>query len=592
MTQRFMTSIFSSILAALGLLIFVAESPAAPLLNPNDFIIAIDTDPMFLPSEYPGEEGPLNALDGDSGTKYLNFGILNTGFIIKPFMGPSTARSIQLTTANDHPERDPFNWQLFGTNDPITSVEHGDGSSENWTFIAGSEANLPEERFTPGPVQSFSNTTSYSAYKVLFPTVKNPLTANSMQIADVMLYESTDGSGLSIWDAFETDVVTFAYPKGESRSPGAEQVGNLIDGGASLSGSNYPTNEGPANVVDGTLNKYFNGAGPFSGFIVTPASGPSQLQSFQITTANDAVDRDPKSYRLWGTNDPITSADNSTGDNENWTLLGEGDLALPAERDTLGPIINVANNSAYSSYKLQFPTTGGNRMQIAEATFFDGLDGSGSSLLAPGDPVLAFHSELTKYLNFGGKNSGFIVTPGSGASVMTSFQITTGDDATERDPTSYELYGTNDPITSEHNSQGTAENWVLISSGELDLPLGRNMTSDPIAVSNSTSYSSYRMVFPSLREDEVNGAMQIAGIQFFDDSVAGDGDFNNDGQVDGRDFLVWQRNPSIGSLADWQNNYGSGGGLSAAVAIPEPATLAMVLGVALAGLVARGRSRV
>jgi hypothetical protein len=34
------------------------------------------------------------------------------------------------------------------------------------------------------------------------------------------------------------------------------------------------------------------------------------------------------------------------------------------------------------------------------------------------------------------------------------------------------------------------------------------------------------------------------------------GDFDQDGDVDGRDFLLWQRNPSVGSLADWQNNYG------------------------------------
>jgi hypothetical protein len=36
------------------------------------------------------------------------------------------------------------------------------------------------------------------------------------------------------------------------------------------------------------------------------------------------------------------------------------------------------------------------------------------------------------------------------------------------------------------------------------------------------------------------------------------GDFDFDGDVDGRDFLVWQRNPSIGSLGDWQANYGVG----------------------------------
>lgn len=49
------------------------------------------------------------------------------------------------------------------------------------------------------------------------------------------------------------------------------------------------------------------------------------------------------------------------------------------------------------------------------------------------------------------------------------------------------------------------------------------------------------------------------------------GDFDSDGDVDGRDFLVWQRNPSVGDLADWQANYGAGT-LGAATSVPEPAS--------------------
>lgn len=56
------------------------------------------------------------------------------------------------------------------------------------------------------------------------------------------------------------------------------------------------------------------------------------------------------------------------------------------------------------------------------------------------------------------------------------------------------------------------------------------------------------------------------------------GDFDRDGDVDGRDFLTWQRNPGIGHLADWQANYGQPNDLLASVAaIPEPAALALAL---------------
>ena len=94
-----------------------------------------------------------------------------------------------------------------------------------------------------------------------------------------------------------------------------------IDRDIPLSSSRYPTpGETPSNVRDGSLNKYLNfGDTPnvgvdneaYTGFVITPGGGPSVVQSVQFTTANDAAERDPLTYTLYGTNDPITSADNS-----------------------------------------------------------------------------------------------------------------------------------------------------------------------------------------------------------------------------------------------------------------------------------------
>lgn len=52
------------------------------------------------------------------------------------------------------------------------------------------------------------------------------------------------------------------------------------------------------------------------------------------------------------------------------------------------------------------------------------------------------------------------------------------------------------------------------------------------------------------------------------------GDFDMDGDVDGRDFLFWQRNPSVGSLGDWQANFGAP--LTAITAVPEPTTVVLL----------------
>lgn len=70
------------------------------------------------------------------------------------------------------------------------------------------------------------------------------------------------------------------------------------------------------------------------------------------------------------------------------------------------------------------------------------------------------------------------------------------------------------------------------------------------------------------------------------------GDFDNDGDVDGRDFLMWQRgqSPNPGSASDlalWQAEY-NGGLLVATTAVPEPATLSMM---AIVGLMLVGRAK-
>ena len=54
------------------------------------------------------------------------------------------------------------------------------------------------------------------------------------------------------------------------------------------------------------------------------------------------------------------------------------------------------------------------------------------------------------------------------------------------------------------------------------------------------------------------------------------GDFDFDGDVDGRDFLAWQRNPNIGNLNDWQANYGAGSLVEANVAVPEPGSIVLM----------------
>jgi hypothetical protein len=72
------------------------------------------------------------------------------------------------------------------------------------------------------------------------------------------------------------------------------------------------------------------------------------------------------------------------------------------------------------------------------------------------------------------------------------------------------------------------------------------------------------------------------------------GDFDLDGDVDGGDFLVWQRGLGTqfdaGDLADWRMNYGTGGANASAGAVPEPMSQGLIVVASLAlGLARRKR---
>lgn len=57
-------------------------------------------------------------------------------------------------------------------------------------------------------------------------------------------------------------------------------------------------------------------------------------------------------------------------------------------------------------------------------------------------------------------------------------------------------------------------------------------------------------------------------------------DFNFDAAVDGDDFLIWQRNSSVGSLSDWQTNYGTqAAALKIATTVPEPRTVILLAAI-------------
>jgi hypothetical protein len=152
---------------------------------------------VYTDNVWPAGESPDHAIDG-VGQKYLNFAELNTGFIVRPTLGSgiggTIVKGMKLWTANDAESRDPASYQLYGTNTPVSGA--GPFPLSNFTLISSGALALPSTRNDGGlsPLSeansqtlTLANSTPYSAYLLLFPSVKNEPADNSMQIAEVQL---------------------------------------------------------------------------------------------------------------------------------------------------------------------------------------------------------------------------------------------------------------------------------------------------------------------------------------------------------------------------------------------------------------------
>ncbi|MFM7643139.1 MAG: discoidin domain-containing protein [Cyanobium sp.] len=242
------------------------------------------------------------AFDGDINTKYLNKSKENSGILVT-YNKLTRIKSFAITTANDFSERDPASYVLSGRN----------SNQEEWKEISAGSLSLPTERRTPGRRVFINNTEDFLQYLIYFPKLKDSTIANSLQLAELSLFETTplDNQQPSLPSSM---IALFNIP-----SPVDETVDKAFDGNVSTKWYVPPYNK----VTPG---------------IVVTYNTPTVIRSFTITTANDFSERDPASYELEGRNN----------DSDRWELINKGFLDLPTKRFTEGKRIVINNETGFS----------------------------------------------------------------------------------------------------------------------------------------------------------------------------------------------------------------------------------------------------
>jgi hypothetical protein len=91
------------------------------------------------------------------------------------------------------------------------------------------------------------------------------------------------------------------------------------------------------------------------------------------------------------------------------------------------------------------------------------------------------------------------------------------------------------------------------------------------------------------------GNLTLESVTLEVETSVTDGDFDGDGDVDGIDFLFWQRGESLGGgtqaeLALWELNYGASSSSAAVATAPEPSTaVAFSLAILITSIGSRSR---
>jgi len=134
-----------------------------------------------------------------------------------------------------------------------------------------------------------------------------------------------------------------------------------------------------------------------------------------------------------------------------------------------------------------------------------------------GDAGTKYYNHVQDGSNSPGVNSGLVITPAVGSSVVTSAQFTTANDLPDRDPMTFTLEGSNDDNAASEGAHG----FSLIYEGTtgLDTDPDRGKAGAIVKFKNTTAYKTYRILITSPRSPSTN-AVQYGEVQLFGTGTA------------------------------------------------------------------------
>ncbi|HEX5791642.1 MAG TPA: discoidin domain-containing protein [Rheinheimera sp.] len=292
--------------------------PAVPALNHALTATAVTSSGAISDAE-----AADYAFDGDSQTKWLDNTAVPTAeapaWASVTLAAPQAVNMLALVSANDAPERDPENFSLLASNDGESWLTLG-----QWAGISFSER---AER------QSFAiaNALGYSHYRLNI--TKNKGDSALMQVAEIALI----GPQVQAQDHSDNAAAQVTERAAISDSEAGTMAFDNNPATKWLDNGGVPSVEAPS-------------------WLEISLPQPVIVNTFALTSANDAPERDPENFRLLGSND-----------GESWQVLGDWageSFATRAERRSF----SLLNGRSFSHYRIEISKNKGDNslMQVAE----------------------------------------------------------------------------------------------------------------------------------------------------------------------------------------------------------------------------------
>ena len=368
-------------------------------------------------SDSPGSEGVTNLIDNNTSSKFLTFNA--SAFVEYQASNAYVVTKYELTSANDAEERDPKSWTLQGSNDGsiwtvIDSRENQDFASryetKEYTFNntvsyqyyrvnlannSGSILQLAElelygtqgDVVVPQPVADFSSsaTAVSEGETIVFTNLSTDATSYVWDVNGVT-GTTTDFSHTFASAGIYTVTLTASSDVGSAQksisitvSESNESLVDITEDGGAISAqyNDSPSSEGINNLIDNnTSSKFltFNA----SVYVEYQASKAYVVSRYTLTSANDAEERDPKSWMLQGSNDGLNFTTIDTRNNEDFTSRHQT------------KVYTFSNSASYQFYRLDLTNNSGAILQLAELELF----GQGGDVVVQ-QPIADFTASST-----------------------------------------------------------------------------------------------------------------------------------------------------------------------------------------------------